>query len=110
MVASKHGRHAVVPGRPVPAVRHHGRPVLAVLAVVALVLGGWLLLGRGGGVPADPGAPAARSGETSPASDPLAAPADRASRDTDRAPVAAALGALAPVPPASTPAGTATTG
>jgi uncharacterized protein YkwD len=83
--------------------------VLAVLAVVVLALGGWALLGRGGGTPADPAAATVRPGPTSPASDPLGAPADRASRDTERMPVAPQLGRLAPARTSSTPAATATT-
>jgi uncharacterized protein YkwD len=91
MVPNRHSKH----GKPA---RHRGRPLLAFLAVVALALGGWMLLGRGGGAPADPVANPTTSTGTTPRTDPLSAPADQASRDTVRIPAAPKLGGLMPAP------------
>ncbi len=90
MVANGSGRHSATRRR------HLAASLVAFLAVIALSVGGWALLGRGG-APADPAAAATTAALTG------GGPAERASRDSGRNAAPPELGGLRPAPATTRP-------
>ena len=98
MVPNKHGRHTA-------ARSTAATPLIAFVAVIALAVGGWVLLGRGpGATPTEPVA----AGRTQPLSAPADGPSDRGTRATERAAAPPRLGGLRPVPVTASPSPTPT--
>lgn len=93
MSANGSGRHSATRRR------HLAAPLVAFVAVIALAVGGWALLGRGG-APAGPVAAAATAGLTGTDGGPV----ERGSRDTARPAELPKLGGLRPAPRTTPPA------
>lgn len=94
MVPNKHGRHTA-------ARRTVATPLIAFAAVIALAVGGWVLLGRGpGATPTEPVA----AGRTQPLSAPADGTSDRGTRATERAAAPPRLGGIRPAPVTTTAA------